>query len=77
MYCANGAVAHTTLIYFVIEGQPTWHTEKAPDIIVRQLAAIKSIEEETRAMEEVDKGILDRLEDARAFYAAILSSLDQ
>ncbi|WP_262495091.1 hypothetical protein [Kriegella aquimaris] len=41
------------------------------------MAAIKSIEEETRAMEEVDKGILDRLEDARAFYAAILSSLDQ
>ncbi len=77
VYCANGAVAHTTPIYFVIDGQPTWHTEKAPDIIVRQLAAIKSIEEETRAMEEVDKGILDRLEDARAFYAAILSSLDQ
>ncbi|MBK8500852.1 MAG: CehA/McbA family metallohydrolase [Saprospiraceae bacterium] len=75
VYCDNGAVAHTTPIYFVIDGQPTWHIEKAPNIIVKQLAAIQSIEEETRAMAEVDEGIITRLEEAKAFYAAILSTL--
>ncbi|MEX2512484.1 MAG: CehA/McbA family metallohydrolase [Cyclobacteriaceae bacterium] len=77
VYCDNGAVAHTTPIYFVIDGQPTWHPEKAPNIIARQLASIRLIEEETRAMAEVDGGIITRLEEAKAFYGGILSSLDR
>lgn len=75
VYCENGAVAHTTPIYFIIDGQPTWDTEKAPGIIVKQLTAIQSIEDETRAKEVVDEGIISRLEDARTFYGAIMNSI--
>lgn len=76
VYCENGAVAHTTPIYFIIDGQPTWDTEKAPGIIVKQLTAIQSIEDETRAKEVVDEGIINRLEDARTFYGAIMNSIE-
>ena len=72
VYCDNGAVAHTTPVYFVVDGKPTWNLEKAPGIIEKQLGLIQIIEEETKTKEEIDNGILDRLEKAKAFYNYIL-----
>ena len=74
-YCDNGAVAHTTPVYYVVDGQPTWDAKKAPDIIEKQLAAIRSIEEETNAKMMVDEGILSRLEEAKAFYGELLNGI--
>lgn len=66
--CDNGAVAHTTPVYFIVDGRPTLDTRKAPVIIRRQMDAIDGIEREERANKIVDQGILERLESARGFY---------
>lgn len=75
VYCDNGAVAHTTPIYYVINGQPTWNIEKAEGIIEKQSKLIKIIEDETNSKEVVDQGIIERLENAKEFYKGILKEI--
>ena len=38
--CDNNAVAHTTPIYVVVNGQPTWNPRQGPSIIEKQLASM-------------------------------------
>lgn len=40
VYCDNGAVAHTTPVYFIVDGKPTYSKAKAPFIIQKQLESI-------------------------------------
>lgn len=75
VYCDNGAVAHTTPVYFIVDGKPTWSVQNAPSIIAKQMNAIALIEEETRTKEKIDQGILDRLEKAREVYKSILGQI--
>jgi len=72
VYCDNGAVAHTTPIYFIVDAQPTWDKKKAPAIIQKQLEAIRLIEDEEKLKPKIDKGILERLEKAKIFYRSFL-----
>lgn len=75
VYCDNGAVAHTTPVYFIVNGTPTWDKQKAPAIIEKQLMAIDTIEKEEKQKEKVDNGILSRLTDARNFYNNFLKNI--
>jgi formylglycine-generating enzyme required for sulfatase activity len=70
VYCENEAVAHTTPIYYVVDGQPTWSPEKAPEIIRRHLQIMDDVEKDTK-----DSGIIQRLNNARAFYRAMLKQM--
>ncbi|MCK5370548.1 MAG: CehA/McbA family metallohydrolase [Cyclobacteriaceae bacterium] len=76
VYCDNGAVAHTTPVYYILDGKPTWDARKAPAIIEKQMDAIGLIEEETLNKENVDQGILDRLDMAKDVYRSILQQID-
>ncbi len=76
VYCGNGAIAHTSPIYFIVDGKPTWNPEKAPAIIDKQLSAIQIIDDEIMAAVELDQGILDRLNNARKFYSAMLEAME-
>ena len=73
VYCDNGAIAHTSPIYFIVDGKPTWNPEKAPAIIDKQLALIQVIDDEEHGKDRPDQEILDRLDNARRFYSAILN----
>lgn len=75
VYCDNGAVAHTTPVYYIVDGKPTWSAKKAPAIIEKQMGLIRKIEEETKAKEIIDKGILYRLEMAKKYYRMILEEI--
>lgn len=75
VYCDNGAVAHTSPVYYIIDGKPTWDVKKAPEIIEKQLVAIQAIEEETKTNETIDQGVLDRLELAKDFYKTMLKQI--
>lgn len=75
VYCNNGAVAHTTPIYFIIDGESTWDVKKAPAIIEKQMVAIRGIEEEMKAADPVDTGVLDRLDMAKDFYKNMLGQI--
>ena len=74
VYCDNGAVAHTTPVYYIVDGKPTWDVNKSPKIIEKQFALMRIIEEETKAKEAIDQGILDRIEKAKIFYIGILEN---
>lgn len=68
--CDNGALAHTSPVYVVVDAQPTWNRQSGPRIIEKQLAAIARIESEFTGGNDARKaGIRDRLQKARTFYA--------
>lgn len=71
VYCKNGAVAHTSPIYYSINDQPTWSTEKAGEIIHRHLQIIDDVESETN-----DTGIVTRLNKARLFYRTMMQEMN-
>ena len=74
--CENGAVAHTTPVYFVVDGKPTYDTKKGPSIIQTQLDAIKTIRTEETSAKVVDNGVLERLDKATAFYLQLLKEMN-
>jgi hypothetical protein len=68
--CSNGALAHTTPVYVVVNGQPTWNAQRGPGIIEKQLAGIARIESELASRDDArSAGLRERLQRARAFYA--------
>ena len=70
--CDNNAVAHSTPIYLVVDGHPTWNARQGPRIIEKQLAGIAKIESEVAKGEDARSvGIRERLQKAKAFYAAL------
>ena len=73
--CENGAVAHTTPIYFLVDGKPTYSLTKGPAIINTQLDQIKAIRAEELAAKTVDKGVLERLDKATDFYIRLLEEM--
>ncbi len=77
VYCENGAVAHTTPIYFVVNGQPTYDKEKAPGIIQKQVVFIEKIRKQEQAKSTPDKGILQRLDKADIFYEKLMHELEK
>lgn len=65
----NGALAHTSPVYVVVDGRPTWSPRLGPAIIERQLAAIGRMEQEFAGPnDDRAKGVRERLARARAFY---------
>jgi len=76
VYCDNGAIAHTSPIYFIIDGKPTWNPDKAPSIVDKQMALIQVIDDEEHGKDVPDKEVLDRLDNARRFYKAMLKAME-
>ena len=74
--CDNGAVAHTTPVYFIVDGKPTYDINKAPNIIKKQMESIEEIKNEENSNKVVDQGILDRLEKASEFYRKLLLEIN-
>jgi hypothetical protein len=68
--CANGAIAHSSPIYVVVDGMPTWSPTEGPQAVEKQLAAIQEIQAEYRLNEAADHrdDILKRLDMATAYY---------
>ena len=72
VYCSNGAIAHTSPIYFVVDGQSTYNRIKGPGIIGK----LTKILLKTRAAETgkpvPDTGILRRIDQAIGWYEQLL-----
>jgi hypothetical protein len=65
-------VANTTPVYVVVNAQPTWNATQGPSIIDQQLAAMARIEAECAKRDDAwGKGVRERLEKARVFYAEL------
>jgi hypothetical protein len=76
--CDNKAVAHTTPIYLVVNGQPTWNPQQGPGIIEKQLAGMAKIDSEVaKGADARSAGIRERLQKAKAFYAALRDKMSR
>lgn len=73
--CDNGAVAHTSPFYFIVDNQPTWNVRKAPGIIQKQLEALENTELEEKSRKIIDDGIIKRIANARAFYEGLTKGI--
>jgi len=74
--CYNHALAHTTPVYVVVDGKPTWSAGRGPDIIARQLESISRIEGEVKGKTGFrEQGIQERLDRARTFYQELLEQM--
>lgn len=75
--CPNGAVAHTTPVYVVVDGRPTWSRTESPRIVGKQLEAIAGIEAEVAGGTDArSRAIRERLARARDYYAKLLRAVD-
>jgi hypothetical protein len=71
--CDNSAVAHSTPVYLVVNGKPTWSATRGPAVIRKQLEAIARIEQEfAKGTDGRSAGVRERLERARAYYGDLL-----
>jgi hypothetical protein len=75
VYCDNGAVAHTTPVYFMVDGKPTFDKNKAPAIIQKQVDAIQKLKDEENAKQNADKGLIGRYVNAIQFYTRLLNEV--
>jgi hypothetical protein len=78
--CDNGAVAHTTPVYLVVNGRPTWNARLGPRIIEKQRSAIAKIVlemESSRNPHPLKTEILRRLANANTFYADLVQKLER
>jgi hypothetical protein len=78
--CDNGAVAHTTPVYLVVNGWPTWNARLGPKIIEKQHTAIARIVSElesARSPHPLKAEILQRLANANTFYGNLQQKMER
>jgi len=82
--CNNGAIAHSTPVYVIVDDKPTWSKEKAPQLIQKQLDIIASIGDrieevtkENRVYSKYDKSVYERINNAKKFYLNLLDEIQR
>ena len=77
--CGNGAVAHSSPIYVVVNGKPTWSATRGPAAIDKQLAAIQKIQTEFNRRKNASnrQGVLERLKNAIDYYAHLRKQMEE
>ena len=74
--CGNGAVAHSSPVYIVVAGEPTWSRSRSRAIVAKQLKAIGQIEKEfSTGSDERSRAIRERLQRARSYYSKLLTAV--
>lgn len=76
VYCDNGAIAHTSPVYIVVDGHPTWQAKSAQPLVYKYLGAIKMMEDMEKASLFRDDGILNRLEKSHKYYSDLLFQIN-
>ena len=72
----NGAVAHATPVYVVVNGEPTWSPDKSTVIVKKQLDAILEIETMFSEGNDIpSRDIRARLEQAKTYYVKLLTAI--
>ncbi|MCB1094084.1 MAG: CehA/McbA family metallohydrolase [Verrucomicrobiae bacterium] len=74
--CDNNALAHSSPVYVKVDDRPTWCPDRGPVVIRKQLESIENIAREfTPASDARAKGIHERLNRARDYYAKLLAEM--
>ncbi len=76
--CTNGAVAHTSPIYVMVDRQPFWNATLGAAIIDEKLNWIRAVEEELA--EDTDprsKGMIERMRKAMTYYTDLKAKMER
>jgi len=75
--CDNGAIAHTSPFYLIVDGRPFWHPTRGPAVMKKQLDVIAKIRAEIDkgTNDERAKGVRARLDKARRFYDELAAEM--
>jgi hypothetical protein len=74
-HCSNGALAHTSPVFCIVDGKPVYDKTAAPALIQKQLSLLNEIRKEEKAKQNTDQGILNRAENAQQFYEQLLEEI--
>ena len=74
--CENGAVAHSSPVYVIVDNRPHWSPERSEELIGKQLASMELIRREfSGGSDWRSRGIRKRLAKARAFYVRLQQAI--
>ena len=68
VYCSNGALAHTSPLYFIVDGKPTYDVVKGPGIINKLLAVLEKIKTQDNSKQIIEQGVFESIEKAKTYY---------
>lgn len=74
-FCINGALAHTSPVYIIVDNKPVFNGKKAPAIIARQLELLDLIVHDEKLKACPDKGVLTRVKRAKHYYRKLLKQI--
>ena len=74
--CENGAVAHTTPVYVVVDGKATFDLVKGPLIAEKQINSIEKLIAEESLKYPMDQGIVERLNTSISFYRMLQKQMN-
>ncbi len=74
IFCKNGAIAHTSPVYVMVNDLPVFDKKHAPAIIAKQFKLLDQVVSEENAKNVPDKGILQRVEKAKLYYKKLQGS---
>ncbi|MGV8879617.1 MAG: CehA/McbA family metallohydrolase [Sphingobacteriaceae bacterium] len=75
VYCSNGALAHTSAVFCIVDGKPVHNKETAPALIQKQLSLLDEVRQEEKAKHHADPGIIMRADKAQQFYENLLKEI--
>ncbi len=74
--CENGAVAHSSPVYVIVDNRPHWSPGRSEELIGKQLATMALIRREfSGGRDWRSRGIRKRLAKARAFYVRLQEAI--
>jgi hypothetical protein len=74
VHCTNGAIAHTSPVYFIVDGKSTYNKTSGPGIIKKLTAILLETRRTELANPVPDSGILLRIDEAIHWYNQLLSN---
>ena len=75
-HCANGAMAHATPVYVVVDEQPTWCVVNGPRLVREKLGELAAIEKEVETYtDELVRGVPERIAKAKLYYGELLDRI--
>ena len=72
VYCSNGALAHTSPVYFTVDGKSWYDSAKGPAIIQKLLVILNNAKKTENSKQPIDSGMIERIENAELYYKRLM-----
>ncbi len=67
-FCTNGALCHTSPLYFIVDGKSTYDAVKGPAIIQKLLEILETAKKTEYQKLVIDQGMIERINKPQNYY---------